>query len=828
MGDYEIPDESAEDAFEDVIANVGATLPRRDSIDARIAADAKNGTGRIINKVEEVGGLTGIKSETRTFEIPSDWKTEHGMTSSNKETDIVPAGEWAGYTWIEAYVNDWTEQQSAPTNPDITVTSPAIADTSKSTDKTGGEGFWTTTTEDVPVSYTATAVAKSGTTISKIELYDGTTLIDTVTGSEINKSVTLEAGAHYLTSKAYNNKGEITTSPTSIVYVTKNDNSIGNETIAEIGNVAFPEDTNVWVKDSKTYIGGSGLINGTRDSFGYWKHPVTGDFEFSAKIESIPKYENGALCGIMFRESLDADSRMIMLSDGWKKYGENIMVPQRLTKGGSMTLGWMKDSNGSAVENNSKYDTTNESLNLTLPKYMKIARSGDILTLSVSNDGVTWTNNIRQPLEFDISGWSKDAYIGLAVDSINGSANDGNPMLPWYTIGGFSNIKMTGVTPYNVAFETNGGQITDGAFTTYSYGDAKVMPSVEKTDYYFGGWYDNASLEGEALEAMPETAAGDQTYYAKWGTTPTPSPTPIVKIYSWTASEADIGKVAGDELMTGLTLVSNNQSTSADYVKTEENGKITDGEVSGSALIFKPIEDGTISVTFYQLGAGKQGVIYDVESGEYLASYTPTVKETVALSAEVEAGKTYYIAGLGTKTAYCAAQFTPANGSETPVESPRPSTEPTPTVEPVSTASPTASPTAKPTATPTVAPTATPTVTPTTVPTIAPTASPTIASTASPQETVAPSTPAPTKTPSELKVEYDKETNKAIITSSEEKTGTVIFASYEEGRLVSVSLLTDVDINIGTTEIEPTENFAVTDTVRVYLWNSIRGLTPLK
>lgn len=67
-----------------------------------------------------------------------------------------------------------------------------------------------------------------------------------------------------------------------------------------------------------------------------------------------------------------------------------------------------------------------------------------------------------------------------------------------------------------------------------------------------------------------------------------------------------------------------------------------------------------------------------------------------------------------------------------------------------------------------------------------------------------------------------------IITSSEEKTGTVIFASYEEGRLVSVSIVADVNIEVGTVEIEPTENFTVTDNVRVYLWNSIRGLTPLK
>ena len=51
------------------------------------------------------------------------------MGAGVAEADIVTSGVWAGYTWVEAYVNDWTEQQSvqAPTNPEIVVTSPVIA-----------------------------------------------------------------------------------------------------------------------------------------------------------------------------------------------------------------------------------------------------------------------------------------------------------------------------------------------------------------------------------------------------------------------------------------------------------------------------------------------------------------------------------------------------------------------------------------------------------------------------------------------------------------------------------------------------------------------------
>lgn len=443
MGEYEVPAQTAEAAYEDVLADVGATLPRRDSIDARVVADVKNGTGRIINRMDEVGGLSGIVSENRKFEIPSEWKTANGMGSA-KETDIVSVGEWKGYTWMEAYVNDWTARQSIPANPEITVLAPAVADTSKTADKTGGEGFWTVAQENEPVSYAARAIPKDGTVIEKTELYDGTTLLASVKGGNINEKISLRAGVHYLISKAYNNKGESTVSPTAIVYIVKNDDSVDSSSIAEIGKSAFPGKSAVWMEDGKTYIGGSGLIWNKADSFTYWKHPVTGDFEFSAKVEEIPKYENGTLCGIMFRESLEPNARMVMLSDGWKKYGENIAVPIRVNTGGNVELGWLSDKDGNEVKNEGSYDTTDESKGFALPQYMKIARRGDKLILSVSNDGVEWTNNKRQPREIDISGWSKNAYIGLAVDSINGSSNEANPMLPWYSIAAFSHIKLTG------------------------------------------------------------------------------------------------------------------------------------------------------------------------------------------------------------------------------------------------------------------------------------------------------------------------------------------------------------------------------------------------
>ena len=58
---------------------------------------------------------------------------------------------------------------------------------------------------------------------------------------------------------------------------------------------------------------------------------VKGDFDFTVKREQIPKFENGEICGIMMRETLDTGSKMVMLADGWLKYGENVSIISRTT-----------------------------------------------------------------------------------------------------------------------------------------------------------------------------------------------------------------------------------------------------------------------------------------------------------------------------------------------------------------------------------------------------------------------------------------------------------------------------------------------------------------
>ncbi len=481
MGEYAIPPQTAEEAFEDVLATVGASLPRRDSIDARIVNDVRNGTGRIINQEEEVGGLTSITSEERKFEIPAEWKAENNMGDA-KETDIVNDGEFAGYTWIEAYVNDWTSEQVVPENPVVEMIAPRDVDVDDMLHAEEHEGMpryffdkWQVIAEGEEIQ--VWAGLGEGKDITKVELYDRTSVLKTYADAEeiasanIVDKITLPVGEHYLFWRAYFADGRKVDSSMAIVYV--NGTGLDGEIFdtAQLGEVAFDGQGTAWYdEETDTYtVAGSGNVGGEDDKCDFAYGMVTGDFTVTTKIADIPKFENGALAGIMVRESLDAASDMVMLGDGWLKGGENITVVKRIN--GENASVFLPLEDGSEANNSSnKYP---------MPGYMKMERKGDKLTVSVSNDGIDWTNNDRKPMEIDITGWEKTLYLGLATD-----ANDALSMVPYYSQASFSEyeVKAAEETPskaVSLVYDENGAltgvkiddAASEAAYTIYMQGE---------------------------------------------------------------------------------------------------------------------------------------------------------------------------------------------------------------------------------------------------------------------------------------------------------------------------------------------------------------------
>ncbi|MEN6424778.1 MAG: pectate lyase [Phycisphaerales bacterium] len=104
-----IATQEAPDAYRAVLESGGANLPRRDAVDRRIVEDVVNGTGRIINSQDEVGGWPDLQSAPAPRDsdgdgMPDAWEQEHGL-NPNDGADGSLDGSGDGYTNVEDYLN---------------------------------------------------------------------------------------------------------------------------------------------------------------------------------------------------------------------------------------------------------------------------------------------------------------------------------------------------------------------------------------------------------------------------------------------------------------------------------------------------------------------------------------------------------------------------------------------------------------------------------------------------------------------------------------------------------------------------------------------------
>ena len=98
-----------QEAYEAGLAGAGATLPARDSIDARIVADVRNGTGRIIDSPAEVGGYPAYGAGVAPADsdkdgMPDAWEEAHGFAPEDA-ADGSGDADGDGYTNVEEFLN---------------------------------------------------------------------------------------------------------------------------------------------------------------------------------------------------------------------------------------------------------------------------------------------------------------------------------------------------------------------------------------------------------------------------------------------------------------------------------------------------------------------------------------------------------------------------------------------------------------------------------------------------------------------------------------------------------------------------------------------------
>ena len=82
--------ESAEASYGKILAQAGATYPRRDAQDARVVEEVKNDNGRFINTEHEVGGYTmATVSREAGYDsdmdgMPDAYEDANGFTKNDK------------------------------------------------------------------------------------------------------------------------------------------------------------------------------------------------------------------------------------------------------------------------------------------------------------------------------------------------------------------------------------------------------------------------------------------------------------------------------------------------------------------------------------------------------------------------------------------------------------------------------------------------------------------------------------------------------------------------------------------------------------------------
>jgi fibronectin type 3 domain-containing protein len=398
-------------AYEQVLADVGATLPRRDAIDARIVNEVKNRTGYHINSPKEVGWLyedyTTVHSDivdTDKDGIPDSWELEHGLNpqdaSDRNKTNLAKSGSFAsigivpGYTNLEVYlawlIEDLKQGSRHVDNPYVTL---QLTDSqnnplgNNSIAETGGS-----------LNLSATTLSGWGKNISKVEFIIDSQLVGTATSYPYTFTWSnIPEGTHYLVAKATDSTGLATHTGNITVHVNTT-TAKGDWSSADIGGSAsgyIPGHLSV-KNDGSLTLKSAGDIGGKTDQFHFAYQALTGNSEITTRIDHITATDDNAEAGVMIRESLDPGSRMALMAVAYVKFGKQGVMLVRSENGGSTQR----------IENEVFVST---------PHWVKLVRFGNQVTGLISEDGA---NNWRKVGSVTLNlPDDKPIYVGLAADA---------------------------------------------------------------------------------------------------------------------------------------------------------------------------------------------------------------------------------------------------------------------------------------------------------------------------------------------------------------------------------------------------------------------------
>ncbi|QDP97098.1 hypothetical protein FOE78_15230 [Microlunatus elymi] len=421
--------QTPDEAYQTVLAGVGASIPHYDSVDTRLLNELRHGLGRLINSQSEVGGYPVLDNGDAPKDsdhdgIPDDWETAHDLDPTDPADGTAIADD--GYANVEHYLNS--------IKPDITEY-PSVKITSPKADNVVANGK---ATKSITVSADVTAV--TGSKISKVEFYADDTLFGTATAAPYRATWNnAPLGNWYLSAKVTDDRGAKVQSTGVPVHLARSA-KIKSWTSADIGEVGLAGGA---FKDATTgdiTISGAGKIrsNGANstdvstdvsalrktDAFHYLYRPISAGpndvVEIIARIDELSREWDGIYAGLMFRESLEPDAPFftggVMVSrDGLKDHVSRIR--------------------SFATEASvSDYPYDDGEVNPIKPRWVRLIKRGTEFEAHFGNDSLQWTR-----VGYERIVMPKKLYVGLVIDS-----NKQDNKITNYSTARFHNIKING------------------------------------------------------------------------------------------------------------------------------------------------------------------------------------------------------------------------------------------------------------------------------------------------------------------------------------------------------------------------------------------------
>ena len=271
----------------------------------------------------------------------------------------------------------------------VTLGTPVIPTTVSISIPTNGASF----AAPASMAITATPIAGTGATVSRVDFYAGTALVGSSASSPY--SITWDnvpVGSYSLTAQVIDSLGVTTNSLPVVVYV--NGPALPSPwATLDIGAVGVPG--NATYQDGTFTINGAGAdIWGTADAFRYVYQPLTGDGQIVARVAAQQNTNIWAKGGVMIRETLAANSSHALMA---LTPGIGAAFQRRLVTGGLSV-----NTTGPRV---------------AVPYWVKLVRSGNTFSGYVSSDGENWIQ-----VGSDTIAMAGTVYVGLAVTSHNKAA----------------------------------------------------------------------------------------------------------------------------------------------------------------------------------------------------------------------------------------------------------------------------------------------------------------------------------------------------------------------------------------------------------------------